>query len=507
MKDYALEVRDLRKHFGSVKANDGVTLSVTNGTIHAIVGENGAGKTTLVRCLFGHQRPDSGEIRFWGKSVQFSSPQDALANGIGMVHQHFMLVDSLSVWENIVLGAEKGTKGWLSAAGCKQAVRQISSDLQLGVDLDARVGDLPVGIQQRVEILKVLYRGARLIILDEPTAVLTPQETSQLFTVLRSLRAGGCTIILITHKLAEVMDIADDVSVMRDGRSVGTWPVSEVSEKMLAHEMIGRDVLLKVTQEPAAFGEPAVEVKALAVAGVEGDQPLEATSFVIHSGEVLGIAGIAGNGQDALVEGLLGLRKIVGGTVRMLGRETTGMSTRQIRALGVACIPADRLQMGLIPYLSVRDNVLLGFEWRKNLRHGLFLSPEALTKQASRIVREFDVKAGSLDTPVRHLSGGNQQKLIVGRELHDAPKFIVAVQPTRGVDIGATQFIDEVLLKCRREHDAVLLVSNELEEILSLADTIMVLFRGRAVGYGPVKEFSRDDIGLMMAGHPQEARP
>jgi len=507
MREYALEVHGLYKYFGPVKANDGVTLSVLNGTIHAIVVENGAGKTTFVRCLFGHQRPDRGEIRLWGKPVQFSSPQEALANGIGMVHQHFMLVDALSVWENIVLGAEQGKGGWLSIAACKRAVEKISSDFKLDVDLGVAIGDLSVGIQQRVEILKVLYRGARLVILDEPTAVLTPQESRQLFEVLRGLREKGCTIILITHKLAEVLNVADDVTVMRDGRSIGTWPVSDVTEKMLAHEMVGHDVVLEVTKEPLACGNPIVEIERLSVESAQGDQGLQDTSLVIHAGEILGVAGVAGNGQDALVEGILGLRRITHGNVRLFGREIVGMSTRQIRALGVACIPADRLRMGLVSDLSVRENVLLGFEHQEAMRRGPVLNDGAVTERARHVVHEFNVKTSSLDIPVVHLSGGNQQKLIIGRELDNGPRFLVAVQPTRGVDIGAIKFIDEVLLTCRRNHDAVLLVSNELEEILSLADTIMVLFRGQPIGFGPVAMFSRDDIGLMMAGHVPEDVP
>lgn len=504
MQQYALEVHDLYKYFGPVKANNGVTLSVLDGTIHAIVGENGAGKTTLVRCLFGHQRPDRGEIKLWGRTVQFASPQEALANGIGMVHQHFMLVDALNVWQNIVLGSEQGKGGWLSVSACKRAVEKISTDFKLDVGLDVAVGDLSVGVQQRIEILKVLYRGARLIILDEPTAVLTPQESHQLFEVLRRLRDAGCTIILITHKLAEVLSLADDVTVMRDGRSIGTWPVSDVTEKMLAHEMVGRDIVLEVTKEPAAFGDPIVEIEELSVESEQGDQALQETSLVIHAGEIMGIAGVAGNGQDALVEGILGLRHITHGDIRLFGRPTAGMSTREIRSLGVACIPADRLRMGLVSDLSVRENVLLGFEHDSAMRHGGIFNDAAVAERARHVVSKFSVRATSLDIPVAHLSGGNQQKLIIGRELNNNPGFIIAVQPTRGVDIGAIEFIDEILLQCRRNHNAVLLVSNELEEILSLADTIMVLFRGKSVGVGPAGAFSRDDIGLMMAGHVPE---
>ncbi|MGO9409730.1 MAG: ABC transporter ATP-binding protein [Spirochaetia bacterium] len=506
MSSPALLVQDLKKHFGAVKANDGVTLSVRPRTIHALVGENGAGKTTLVRCLFGLCRPDSGEIRLWGQPVRFSSPLGALRHGLGMVHQHFMLVDALRVWENVVLGAERGKGPGLSAAENRGAVKEVSARYGLDVDADAVVGNLPVGIQQRVEILKVLFRGARLIILDEPTAVLTPQETDRLFEVLRALREDGCTIVFITHKLAEVIAVADEVTVMRDGRSVGTWPIAQVSERMLAHEMVGRDVSLQREKEAAHPGAPVLDLENLSVESVLGDQALHGVSLTLHEGEIVGIVGVAGNGQDALVEGILGLRRVTGGAITLRGAEINDEPTRRMRARGVGCIPSDRLKMGLVAELSVLENTLLGFDGLPKLRVGPLFRQSMLRDRAAGVVREFDVRTGSLDGAVSHLSGGNQQKLILGRELRENPGLIIAVQPTRGVDIGAIEFIEETLLQRRREGAAILLVSNELEEILALADSILVLFRGAVAGAGQADRFTRDEIGLLMAGVAEASR-
>ena len=501
----ALEVFGLRKHFGPVKANDGVSLSVRRGSIHAIVGENGAGKTTLVRCLFGLIRPDGGEIRLWGEKVRFGTPQGALDHGMGMVYQHFMLVDALKVWENVVLGSERGRGPWLSAVRNRAAVGEVAATYGLEVELDAVTGDLPVGLRQRVEILKVLYRGARLIILDEPTAVLTPQETDRLFEVLRSLRADGCTIVLITHKLSEVMEAADEVTVVRAGRTVGSWPISEVDERMLAREMVGRDVSLVPEKPLVEAGEPVLTVEDLRVASVLGDQALEGVSFELRAGRILGVAGVAGNGQDALVEGILGLRRAMGGSIRLFGREVTGLSTRDLRQAGVGCVPADRLRMGLVAELSISENAVLGFDGLRELRAGPFFRRSALRARAKGIVEDFRVKAGSIDGAASQLSGGNQQKLVLGRELRGSPKLIVAAQPTRGVDIGAIEFIDSLLLERCRVGAAILLISNELDEILALSDEILVLYRGRVSGGGPAREFSRERIGLFMAGLREEA--
>ncbi|BCV21460.1 ABC transporter ATP-binding protein [Moorella sp. Hama-1] len=501
MYEYALEVKGLKKYFGNVKANDGIDLAVKAGTIHAIVGENGAGKSTLVKCLFGLHQPDAGEIFIWGERSQIHSPQDALAKNIGMVHQHFMLVDALTTLDNIILGAEPGKNAWLSYEESKKAVQAVCQRYGLEeVDWDANAGDLPVGVQQRIEIIKVLYRGARLIILDEPTAVLTPQEIQSLFAVLRDFKERGCTIIFITHKLAEVMTIADVVTVIRDGRTVGTWPVSQVNEKMLARMMVGREVMLEIQKEAITRGQPVLEVEKIQVAGVNGDQGIEDVSFNIHAGEIFGIVGVAGNGQEALVEGILGLRRVNRGRVRFLGENVTNVSTASLRDKGISCIPSDRLKEGLVREFTVLENVILGFQHNSKARKGIILSWKYIRNLASRVVKEYNVKTPSLNSRITQLSGGNQQKLIIGRELHQSPALIIAVQPTRGVDIGAIEFIYQILLERQRQQAAILLISNELDEVLSLSDRIAVIFNGKFMAVGDPKQFAQEEIGLLMAG-------
>jgi len=413
----------------------------------------------------------------------------------------------LRVWENVVLGAERGQGPWLSTLENHRAVGEVSLNYGLEVDLDAITGDLPVGLQQRVEILKVLYRGARLIILDEPTAVLTPQETIRLFEVLRALRTNGCTIVFITHKLTEVMDVADEVTVVRSGRTIGSWPIAEVTERKLAREMVGREVNLVPQKHDVAAGEPVLEAEGLCVEAVLGDQPLGGVAFELRVGRILGVAGVAGNGQEALVEGILGLRRITAGTIRLYGAGIRGLRTHEIREMGVGCIPSDRLKMGLVAELSISENAILGFDRLKELRSGPFLRKSALRARANEIVDGFSVKADSIEGSVSRLSGGNQQKLILGRELRGRPGLIIAVQPTRGVDIGAIEFIDSLLLKRCREGAAVLLVSNELDEILALSDDILVLYRGKVSGGGLARELTREDIGLLMAGLRMEQVP
>ncbi|GFN23711.1 ABC transporter ATP-binding protein [Thermanaeromonas sp. C210] len=506
MQEYALVIQGLKKYFGSVKANDGIDLKVKAGTIHALVGENGAGKSTLVKCLFGLHQPDAGEIYVWGERVSFRSPQHALAKGIGMVHQHFMLAEALTVLENVILGAEPGRGGWLSYARSMEIVEGLCSRYGFDLDLSAEVSTLPVGVQQRIEILKVLYRGARLIILDEPTAVLTPGETERLFDILREFKEDGRTVIFITHKLAEVMAVADEVTVIRDGKTVGSWPVSQVDERTLARAMVGREVVLEVDKEPARLGEEVLAVEGLRVPGVDDDQALEGVSFSIRAGEVLGIVGVAGNGQEALVEGIMGLRPVVGGEVRFLGRSIAHLGPAAMREMGISCIPGDRLREGLVREFSVKANSILGLHHRPRVCRGPFFSPGKIASTAEEIVKAFKVKVPSLEAPITQLSGGNQQKLIIGRELYSSPRLIIAVQPTRGVDVGAIEFIYEMLLERRRQGAAILLVSNELEEVLSLSDRIAVLYRGRFMATGRPSDFTREEIGLMMAGFSPHQR-
>ncbi|MHB1654593.1 MAG: ABC transporter ATP-binding protein [Desulfitobacteriaceae bacterium] len=496
----ALVINGLKKYFGHVKANDGIDLTVHTGTIHAIVGENGAGKSTLMKSLFGLHQPDAGEIYVWGEGVRFTSPLHALAQGLGMVHQHFMLVEALSVLENIILGAEPGKGFWLNYKQSREKIEEICHRYGLELDLDAIAGNLSVGIQQRIEIVKVLYRGARLIILDEPTAVLTPQETVHLFDILREFKKDGCTIIFITHKLGEVMALADEVTVIRDGRTVGSWSIDQVNEKMLARKMVGRDVVLELIKDEGNPGDNILEVKNLHVRSENGDQSVDNLSFSIRAGEIFGIIGVAGNGQDALVEGLMGLRTVSHGKVQFLGESMIGSATSQLRDKGISCISADRLKTGLVNEFSVRENAILGYQHRAQFRKSLLFAKDKIDARTQQIIQEFQIKASSLEAAISTLSGGNQQKLIIGRELQANPHLIIAVQPTRGVDIGAIEFIYQILLDCRRQKVAILLVSNELEEVLSLSDQVAVLFKGQFMGKGSPKELSKDDIGLMMAG-------
>ncbi|QGP93638.1 Galactose/methyl galactoside import ATP-binding protein MglA [Neomoorella glycerini] len=506
MGEYSLVIRGLKKYFGHVKANDGIDLMVKTGTIHALVGENGAGKTTLVKCLFGLHQPDAGEIYLWGERLHVASPQEALARGIGMVHQHFMLAESLTALENIILGAEPGKGIGLAYGDSKKRLQELCARYGLEIDLDATVSDLPVGLQQRLEIIKVLYRGARLIILDEPTAVLTPQETERLFTILRDFKRDGRTVIFITHKLAEVMAVADEVTVIRDGKTAGSWPVEQVNEKQLARAMVGREVKLEVEKEKGRPGHPVLEITGLRVGSVNGDQSIQDISFTIRAGEIFGVIGVAGNGQDALVEGILGLRPVTAGEIKFLGERVTNYPTSLLRNKGLCCIPGDRLKEGLVREFSVWENAILGFQHAYPVKQGLFLSRQKIKTRAHQVVENFGVKIPDLEAPITHLSGGNQQKLIIGRELHSSPRLIIAVQPTRGVDIGAIEFIYQVLLERRRQGAGILLVSNELEEVLSLADRIGIIHRGRFMAVGEPGQFSREEIGLMMAGLPAGSR-
>lgn len=495
--EYALEVKNLKKHFGQVKANDGINLSIKKGEIHAIVGENGAGKTTMVKSLCGLHKPTEGEIIVFNEPVVFNSPENAIKKGIGIVHQHFMLVEALTVLENIILGAEPSRKMMLDKDGARKNIEKICKQYNLEMNLDSRVGDLPVGLQQRVEILKILYRGAKLIILDEPTAVLTPQEIDSLFSILRDLTKKECSIIFITHKLKEVMEVSDTVTVIRDGKSVGSWDIKKVNEKMLANSMVGRDVLLEVKKEKKdSFGEDILIVENLITEKSNSEQAVEGISFTVKEGEIFGIIGVAGNGQEALVESILGLNKIVAGSITL----KDGTKGNNFREKSIGCIPSDRLKEGLIKEFSVMENIYLGFQHSSKVLEKGFLSDRKIKKLTKDIIEEYKVKVPEIKASINSLSGGNQQKLIIGRELHSMPKLILAVQPTRGVDIGAIEFIYENILKRRKDNSAILLVSNELEEVLSLSDRIGILFRGRLVGIGCPEDFTKEQIGLMMAG-------
>ncbi|HXF56707.1 MAG TPA: ABC transporter ATP-binding protein [Actinomycetota bacterium] len=496
-----LELRGITKRFPGVLANDHVDLTVEEGEIHALLGENGAGKTTLMNILYGLYRADAGEILIDGRPVQFASPRDAIAAGLGMVHQHFMLIPVFTVTENVVLGVETtGPLGLLDRRRAAGKVREISERYGLEVPPDALVEELPVGVQQRVEIVKALYRNAEVLILDEPTAVLTPQETEELFEVMRSLRAAGKSIIFITHKLKEVLAVADRITVLRRGRVMGTTTPAETSEEELASMMVGRAVELAVERAPAQAAEPVLEVRDLVVLDDRGQVAVDGVSFEVRAGEILAVAGVQGNGQTELVEAITGLRPAVSGSVRILGRELAGASPKQVLRAGVAHVPEDRQRDGLILDFSVADNLVLNTFDVPPFARGIVRDERAVERAAQERVAAFDVRTSSLRAPVATLSGGNQQKVIVARELSRPIRLLVASQPTRGLDVGSVEYIHRRLLEKRDQGVAVLMVSVELDEVLALADRIAVMYRGRIVDVLPAAEATREGVGLLMAG-------
>jgi general nucleoside transport system ATP-binding protein len=500
----AVEMRGVTKRFGTLVANDAIDLRVAARSVHAIVGENGAGKSTAMNILYGLYAPDGGEIRVHGKAVAFRTPREAIAAGLGMVHQHFMLVPTLSVLENIILGAEpKGGVG-IDYAAARRKIADISTQYGLQTNPDALISSLSVGEEQRVEILKTLYRGADILILDEPTAVLTPPEVTDLFRILRTLRDQGKTIIIITHKLAEVLALSDRVTVMRDGRVVGEVETAGTSAAELARLMVGRDVLLRVPKDHAAPGETVLRVSHLTLTKSSGVPALADVSFAVRSGEILSVAGVEGNGQTELIEVLAGLRKPDGGSVQFEGAELVGLSPRAIRRLGVAHIPEDRHRRGLLLDFDLADNAILGGHYRAPAARGALLDRAAINRLADDLIQKFDVRPANRAIPSRALSGGNQQKLIVAREFGLPPKLLLVAQPTRGVDIGAIEFIHRKLIALRDAGAAILLVSAELEEALSLADRTLVMYEGKIVGEVDPATVSQQEIGLMMTGghHP-----
>jgi len=497
-----LELREITKRFGDVLANDHINIRVEPGTIHAIVGENGAGKSTAMRIAYGFYTADSGEIIVDGEPRRIETPHDAIALGIGMVHQHFMLVDTMSVAENIVLGAEPGSAASIDLRKAAQEIRALSDEFRLSVDPNALVQDLSVGQQQRVELLKALYRHARLLILDEPTAVLTPQEVEEFFAILRRMREQGKTVIIITHKLSEVLAISDDVTVMRDGRVVGRLKTAETDAAELARMMVGRDVLLRVEKPDARPGGAVLSVKGLSVTA-GGERGVRDVSFDVRAGEIVGVAGVEGNGQTELIEALAGLvtPSQIGGAVELGGRDITRASARERYELGIAHVPEDRHRRGLLLDFDLAENSILGVHYRKPaVSFGPLLDLAGIRDRALEIIRDFDVRPANPDLPARALSGGNQQKLIIGREFELRPKLLLVSQPTRGVDIGAIEFIHRKLVRLRDEGCAILLVSAELEEVTSLADRLLVIYHGRIVGEVDPKRTSQEEIGLMMTG-------
>jgi ABC-type uncharacterized transport system ATPase subunit len=499
-----LELRNITKRFGEVLANDHINIQIAEGTIHAIVGENGAGKSTAMRIAYGFYTADGGEILVNGEVRRIDSPHDAIAQGIGMVHQHFMLVETMTVAENIVLGAEPGSIASLDLAGASQKIRALSEEFKLAINPHASVESLSVGQQQRVELLKALYRQARILILDEPTAVLTPQEVEEFFTILRGMREQGKTVVIITHKLSEVLAISDDVTVMRDGRVVGRVKTRETNAAELARMMVGRDVLLRVEKPDAKPGASVLSVNALRVTARDGSPRLDGVTFQVNAGEVVGIAGVEGNGQTELIETLAGLTDpaLVSGRVEFEGSEITTASARELKQKGIAHIPEDRHRRGLLLDFDLAENSILGVQDRKPIVSyaGVWLDDGAIDRRAREIIKDFDVRPANPDLPARSLSGGNQQKLIIGREFDLHPKLLLVAQPTRGVDIGAIEFIHRKLVALRDAGCAILLVSAELEEVTALADRLLVIHEGRIVGEVDPKVATTEEIGLMMTG-------
>ncbi|MHB9145787.1 MAG: ABC transporter ATP-binding protein [Symbiobacteriia bacterium] len=500
--DILLEMKGITKVYpNGVVANKGVDFSVAEGEIHALVGENGAGKTTLMKILFGLEQPEEGSIAFKGTPLHITSPHVAIASGIGMVHQHFMLVPSLTVAENVVLGLEP--KRGLSF-DWRAAVRQteeLAARYNLPVRPTARVQDIPVGMRQKVEILKALLRGAELLVLDEPTAVLTPQETAELFAALKNLREQGHAIIFISHKLREVKEISDRVTVMRSGRLMGVTRTADATEADISRMMVGRDVVLHVSKPPLTPGEPVLRVEGLRYVADTGKEVVKGVSFKVHEREVLGIAGVEGNGQRELVEILTGLRKPSAGRVLAGGTDITGKGCRSVRQAGIGHIPEDRMTHGVAPLGSIEENLIADRYDSAPLNRGPLLSMKAVAELGKRLVQEFDIRTQSPRTPVKMLSGGNIQKVVVAREFSANPKLIIANQPTRGVDVGATEFIHRKLLENCAGGAAVLLISADLNEVMSLSHRLIVMYGGEIVADLPhAAEVTEEELGLYMLG-------
>jgi ABC-type uncharacterized transport system ATPase subunit len=503
--DLAIEVVGVTKRFPGVVANSDVNIAVRRGTVHAIVGENGAGKSTLMKMLYGMQRPDEGEIRIDGKPVAFHSPADAIAAGVGMVHQHFMLADNFTVLENVVLGSEPSSRGALDFGRARKRILELSATYGLDLNPDDLVENLGVGDRQRVEIAKVLYRGARLLILDEPTAVLVPHEVDELFDNLRELKSEGLTILFISHKLDEVISVADDITVIRRGKTVGTADPHSVTARQLAEMMVGSELPSPETRSDTVQDDVVLSVDNLTVVGDDGREILKNISFQIHAGQVFGIAGVEGNGQSELVEALMGIRHASSGSITLKGQDVTKLSTRGRRLAGVGYIPEDRQRQGLLLEASLWENRILGHSDSPPNIRGPLIDRAGARKDTERIVEQFDVRTPGIDVLALALSGGNQQKLIVGRELSGDPVLLIASQPTRGVDVGAQAAVWDHIRNARASGLSVLLISADLDELIGLSDTLQVILRGRFVSEADPATVTAEELGSAMTGAGSQA--
>lgn len=499
--EYVIEMLNIRKEFGTFVANDNITLQLRKGEIHALLGENGAGKSTLMNVLFGLYQPEGGEIRVRGNKVNIENPNIANDLGIGMVHQHFMLVEKFTVTENIILGLEPKSGLTIDRAEARKKVQAISEQYGLRIDPDAKIEDISVGMQQRVEILKTLYRGADILIFDEPTAVLTPQEIQELIQIMKRLIAEGKSIILITHKLKEIMQVADRCTVIRRGRYIGTVDIDQtINEDGLAEMMVGREVNFDAEYSKADPQQVVLDVQKLVVKDSRGLEVVEGLDLQIRAGEILGIAGIDGNGQTELIEAISGLKKPESGKVLLNGQDVTGNTPRKMTESGIGHIPQDRHKHGLVLDYSIRDNMVLQTYYKEPFSKRGLMNYKAVAEKAKALIEKFDVRTPSIDVPARALSGGNQQKAIIAREVDRSPDLLIAAQPTRGLDVGAIEFIHEQLVKEREKGRAVLLISFELEEILHVSDRIAVLYEGKIVGIRDPKETTEQELGFLMAG-------
>lgn len=500
-----VEMRGVTKRFDRFVANDSISLKLHKGEIHALLGENGAGKSTLMNILFGLYQPDEGELWIGGERVVIDGPNKAIKLGIGMVHQHFKLVHPFTVAENIILGSEprKGLSTDIKKAAAE--VERLSRLYGLQVDPHARIDDISVGMQQRVEILKTLYRGADIIIFDEPTAVLTPQEIEELMEIMRNLIKQGKSIILITHKLKEIMAVSDRVTIIRRGKVVGSVNTSETTPTALAEAMVGRNVSFDIVKAQSRAGEPVLEVKQVSMRDNRGIRALDGISFQVRSGEILGVAGVDGNGQSELIQALTGLRKVDSGKIELKGQEIANHSPRSIGEAGLSLIPEDRHKHGLVLDFTMRENMVLNTYFKPPFNKNGFISEDAMEEHAKRLIADFDVRTSGTSAKARSLSGGNQQKAIIARELDKNPDLLIAAQPTRGLDVGAIEFIHKRLVEQRDNGKAVLLVSFELDEILKLSDRIIVMYEGRVVGEVRPEDTNDQELGLMMAGSGKEA--